>query len=164
VPSSIWPLPQAVIAALAAVALILVGAVVWLALLVQGQHARNSDRDSALAAARQAATDFATYDYQNVDKQFAHLATESTGAMKTQVQQSQQSVVPLIKQGKATAKGQVRDAAVAAAHSKEISIVAVVDESVTNTSIPKGALRRYRFLLVMTQVHGRWLVSSLEQA
>ena len=124
----------------------------------------SGSRDVALGAARQAATDFSTYDYKQVDAQFAHLASESTGSMKLQVQQSLQSVVPLLKQGKATAKGQVRDAAVSTVHGNEISVIAVVDETVANTSIPNGTLRRYRFLLVMTKVHGRWLLSNLEQA
>jgi Mce-associated membrane protein len=127
--------------------------------------AGTSDRDAAVAAARRAATDFSTYDYNHVQAQFAHLKTIATGAsMQKQIDQSLASVVPLLQAGKATAKGVVRDTAVAQAHGKQVSVLAVVDQTVANTAIPKGALRRYRFLLVMSQVHGRWLVSDLEQA
>ena len=159
-----WQAPNSVLIALGVLVAILLGGVIWLWLLVMGQHSTNSNRDAAQTTARRVATDFATYDYTTVDAQFARMAAESTGAMQAQVKQSQQSVVPLIKAAKAKAVGTVRDSAVVLSHGNQISVIAVVDETVSNTAVPKGSLKRYRFLLVMQKVHGHWLLANLEQA
>jgi Mce-associated membrane protein len=160
----VWRAPRAVLIALSALVVILAGVVIWLWLLVMDQHSRNDNRDAAQTTARRVATDFATYDYNTVDAQFARMSAESTGAMKAQVQQSQQSVVPLIKAAKAKATGTVRDSAVVLSHGNQISVIAVVDETVSNSAVPNGSLKRYRFLLVMQKVHGHWLLANLEQA
>jgi Mce-associated membrane protein len=157
-----WPPSGAALIALVVAAALLAGATIWLGLAVHGQHSRNNDRSDALAAARQVITDYSTYDYNNADAQFAHLATEFTGPLKAQIQHDLSSVVSLIKSGKGTGKGQVRDAAVVLQRDKNVSIIAVIDQAVTNTAIPKGELRRYRFRLVMTDVHSHWYASSME--
>ena len=132
-------------------------------LLVHGQHSRNSERDAAVARARQIITDYSNYDYTNADKEFAHLATEFTGSLKSTIQQDLNSVVSLIKAGKGTAKGSVRYAGVTFQHGSKITVVAVVDQTVSNTAIPKGTLRRYRFSIVVQKVHGQWYGTALEQ-
>jgi len=157
-----WPPSGEALVALAVAAALLAGATIWLALLVNGQHSRNDDRAAALASARRIVTDYSTYDYNNADAQFQHLATEFTGPLKAQIQHDLSSVVSLIKSGKGTGKGQVRDTAVVLQHGKNISVIAVIDQAVTNTAIPKGELRRYRFRLVMTDVHGHWYATSME--
>jgi Mce-associated membrane protein len=157
-----WPPSGDALIALGVAIALLLGATIWLGLAVHGQHSRNSDRTAALAAARQVITDYSTYDYNNADAQFQHLATEFTGPLKAQIQQDLSSVVSLIKSGKGTGKGQVRDVAVALQHGKNVSVIAVIDQAVTNTAIPKGELRRYRFRLVMTDVHGHWYATSME--
>jgi Mce-associated membrane protein len=157
-----WPPSGEALIALVVAAALLVGATIWLGLLVRDQHTRNDDRTAALAGARRIVTDYSTYDYNNADAQFQHLATEFTGPLKAQIQHDLASVVSLVKSGKGTGKGQVRDAAVVLQHGKNVSVIAVIDQAVTNTAIPKGELRRYRFRLVMQQVHGHWYATSME--
>jgi Mce-associated membrane protein len=156
--------PRWLIPALAAATVLLLGVTLWFGVLVHNRSSMNDHRDGALQAARQVAADFSTYDYRTADAQFRRLLSVSTGSMREQVQKSLTAVVPLLTQGKATAKGEVRDAAIVQAGNKEVSVIAVVDETVTNTAIPRGAIRRYRFLIVMNQVKGKWLVSDLKQA
>lgn len=157
-----WPPSRDALVALGVAVALLLGATIWLGLLVHGQHSRNDDRTAALASARRIITDYSTYDYNNADAQFQHLATEFTGPLKTQIQHDLSSVVSLIKSGKGTGKGQVRDAAVVLQHGKNVSVLAVIDQAVTNTAIPKGEVRRYRFQLVMTEQHGHWYATSME--
>src|SRR3954469_16446866 len=150
---------------LAALCVVLLAGVIYYAvMLLFFKPSSEGYRDTALASARQAATDFSTYDYRNADADFARLHDHATGAFRGQVEDAQKQLVPLLKQGKATAQGQVRDSAIIAAKPSQVRVIAVVDESVTNTSIPDGAIRRYRFLLVMSKVSGQWLVSDLQQA
>jgi Mce-associated membrane protein len=145
------------------------GAVIWFAVLVHNRRTADDRVDEAVQAARQIATDISTYDYRKADEQFQHLLSISTGDMRKQVEQSIQSLVPLIKQGKARATGQVRDAAVTDVSGdptcrKQVCVMAVVDQSATNSSVTKPSLLRYRFLLVMKHEQGKWLVSNLTRA
>jgi hypothetical protein len=150
--------------ALAVVAALLAGATLWLGLLVNGQHGRNNDRDAAVAQAQKIITDYTTYDFNNADAQFAHLATEFSGPLKTQIQKDLSSVVALIKAGKGTAKGQVSDAAVVFQRGNTVSVLVAGDEAVTNTALPKGDVRRFRFSIVMTKAKGHWFGSTLDVA
>jgi Mce-associated membrane protein len=159
-----WSPPGWLIPVLGVLVVVLLAGVLTLVVLVGSRDSKDSGRDSGLEAARQVAADFSTYDYTKADVQFQHLLAISTGDMRKQVQQSITSFVPLIKQGKAKATGQVRDAAVVAARGNVVQVIAVVDQTGTNTVVTKPALHRYRFFLVMTKVHGDWLVSKLEQA
>ncbi len=137
---------------------------IWLALLVHGQHVRNSDRDGAIARARQIITDYTTYDYNHADEQFQHLATEFTGDLRNQINKDSPSVVSLIKSGKGTAKGQVSDAAVVFQRGDKVSVLVTGDQVVTNSAIPKGDLRRFRFSIVMAKSHGHWYGTTLDAA
>jgi hypothetical protein len=157
-----WPPSGAGLIALAVVAALLAGATIWLSLLVHGQHARNSNRDSAVERARQIITHYSTYDYTNIDAEFANLETEFTGPIRGQIHTQLASIVSLIKSGKGTAKGQVADAAVAFEHGGKVSVLLAVDEAVTNTVLTKGVLRRFQFNVVMQRVHGHWYGTTLD--
>jgi len=164
-PGADWPSPVRWGAAALSVACLalLVVVIVYAVLLLFFRPSTEGYRDTALAAARQAATDFSTYDYRDADNDFTLLEKRATGKFREEVSQAKKQLVPLLKEGKATAQGTVREAAVTSASSERVQVIAVVDETVTNTAIPDGALRRYRFLLVMNKVDGRWLVSDLQQ-
>ncbi|MFL6241386.1 MAG: hypothetical protein ACJ735_18050 [Actinomycetes bacterium] len=147
---------------LGGVAALLVGSTVWLAVLVHGQHARNSNRDAALGRAQQIITDYATYDYQHVDAQLQHLGTELRGPLKTQQDQARSAIVKFLQQGKATAKSQVVSIAVNFQTGNQVSVTAVVDQTVVNTALPKGKLNRYRFHVVLSKDHGHWYATTLD--
>lgn len=146
---------------LAAVAAVLLGATIWLAVLVGGQHGRNGNRDAALARAQQIITDYASYDYRTVDAQLRHLGTELSGPLKTQQDQARSAIVAFLQQGKAIAKSQIVAIAVNFQHGNQVSVTAVVDQTVFNTALPKGKLNRYRFHLVLDKQHGRWYATIL---
>jgi len=148
--------------ALAVVVALLLGATIWLGVLVHGQHSRNSDRDAAVQRARQILTNYTTYDYRTADTTFAKLETDFTGTLRTKIHQDLASVVSLIKSGKGTAKGRVADAAVVLQRGDKVSVVLAVDEAVTNTVLTQGAIRRFQFNVVMQKVRGKWYGSTLD--
>lgn len=156
--------PGWLIPVLAGVVALLVAGVSLLAVLVHNRSAKDERPEEALQAARQVASHISSYDYEKADAQFAHLLSISTGEMRTQVQKSIESLVPLIKEGKAKSQGQVRDAAITQSSGDSVTVIAVVDQTATNTAVTKPSLHRYRFVIVMTKVDGRWLVSKLEPA
>lgn len=147
-----------------AVALLVV-LVLWLAVAVLRQPgSKDAGYDAALAAARQAAVDFGTYDYRHARANFLRLRAESTGPiMRDQINKALKSAVPLIKSGKAVSTAKVLAAGIAETKGNRVAVVAALDESIKNiTTGSGGRLQRYRFLIVLTKVHGRWLVSNIE--
>jgi Mce-associated membrane protein len=159
-----WTPPRWLIPVLAVVLVLLLAGVSLLAVLVNNRSSTDDGRSGALQAARQVASDISSYDYEKADAQFNHLLTISTGEMRTQVQKSIESLVPLIKEGKAKSQGVIRDAAITQVRGDSVTVIAVVDQTATNTAVTKPTLHRYRFVIVMTKVDGRWLVSKLEPA
>jgi Mce-associated membrane protein len=151
--------------ALGLVALVLIGATLWFAVLVYtDQHSSNGDRDAALAAARQVVVDYTTYDYTKLDTQFKHLSSEFTGPLKADFVQKQSALTEFLKSGKGKAQGQVVEVAITFQHGNQISIIAVADQAVANTALPSGKLNRFRFHIVMAKQHGHWLATTLAPA
>jgi Mce-associated membrane protein len=154
-----WPLW-----ALGAVALGLVGVIIWLSLVISGQHDRHDYRQSALAAARQFAVDFSTYDYRHASSDLSRLKAEATGDLRSQVVDAQKQLRDLLVQGKATARGVVRSAAVYRVGSAgAVTVIAVVDQTFTNVASPSVTdPHRYRFVLNLIRSHGHWLVNQFQ--
>jgi Mce-associated membrane protein len=120
-------------------------------------------RDQAvLSAARQAAVTLLTYDYRHLDKDFAAVLNGSTGGFKKDFASKQSTAKTLFTQGKAIASGQVLDAAVAASTPTSATVLAVLDQSVKNVSVPNGTVKHYRMQLKLTKVGSAWLVSDVE--
>jgi Mce-associated membrane protein len=120
-------------------------------------------RDQAvLSAARQAAVTLLTYDYRHLDKDFAAVLNGSTGGFKKDFASKQSTAKTLFTQGKAVASGQVLDAAVASSTPTSATVLAVLDQSVKNVSVPDGTVKHYRMQLKLTKVGSAWLVSDVE--
>lgn len=156
-----WVPPRWLIPTLAAVTLLLLGANIWFGVLVHNRNSKDDSRSAALQAARQVAVDFGTYDYKTADAHYRQLLSVSTGKFRDYVQKTLTAVIPVLTQEKAVGTSEVRDAAIVLAQGNQVSVMTVVDQSVTNAATPRGVPRHYRFLVVMTQVHGKWLVSDL---
>jgi Mce-associated membrane protein len=130
---------------------------------VHGQQHRTDFRQSALAAARQFAVDFSTYDYQHADRDLARLKSEATGGLRDQVAAAQKQLLTLLRQGKATARGVVRRSAIYRVVPTGVTVLAVVDQTFSNVAVTQGGgTHRYRFVLDLTHTHGRWLVRNFQ--
>jgi Mce-associated membrane protein len=156
-----WVPPGWLIPVLAVIAVLLLGANIWFGVLVHNRNSKDDNRDAALQAARQVAVDFGTYDYKTADAHFRQMLSVSTGKFRDYVQKTLTAFVPVLIQEKAVGTSEVRDAAIVLANGNQVSVMTFVDRSVTNAATTRAVLQRYRFLIIMTQVHGKWLVSDL---
>ena len=155
--------PSSLATAGLAAGLLLVLLLVLLIAVVRQPDTGRDDRMAALAAARQVAVDYTTYDYHHLRADFDRLKAESTGkTMLDQISTALEDGVPLLVRGKVVSEGHVLSAGVADAKDNRVAVVAAVDATVTNTVAPTGTPRRYRFQLIMTKVDGKWLVSDLQ--
>lgn len=128
----------------------------------QQLSATDTRNQAILSAARQATVTLLTYDYRHLDQDFAAVLNGSTGAFKQDFASKQSTAKTLFTQGKAIASGQVLDAAVAASTPSSATVLAVVDQSVKNVSVPNGTVKHYRMQLKLTKVGSAWLVSDVE--
>ncbi|WP_158886732.1 hypothetical protein [Amycolatopsis anabasis] len=151
-----------VAAALAVLFVAGIAAGVTFFLLYKDKSDVDSAKDAALSTARSYAVTVTTYDYQNLDKNFADVLDGATGEFKDQYTGASGTLRQLIQQAKATAKGNVIDAAVKSASADQAEVTLFVDQSVTNAATQQPRVDRNRVLMKLERHDDRWLVSSLQ--
>ena len=140
-----------------------IGAAVTFGLLLKAKSDTDAAASEALNTARSFAVTLTTYDYNNLDKNFADVLDGATGDFKNEYTGGSSTLRQLLQQAKATSRGTVLDAGVKSASTDRVEIVLVANQVVTNAAIKEGETRvdRSRFLMVMENHDGRWLVSSV---
>ncbi|WP_370946114.1 hypothetical protein AB5J62_00480 [Amycolatopsis sp. cg5] len=146
-------------------------ALLALAVLVAGaffawQYKTKSDiraaGDAALATARSYAVTVTTYDFQNLDRNFADVLDGATGEFKDQYTGASGSLRQLIQEAKATARGTVVESGLKSATADRAEVLLFVDQSVTNAATKDPRVDRNRVLMTLEHHDSRWLVSSLQ--
>jgi Mce-associated membrane protein len=146
-----------------AVALVLaVAAAATLGVLLWRQAAEQRASAEALGTARAFAVTVTSYDYRELDKDFADVLDGATGEFKDQYGGASRTLRQLITDARATAKGTVLDAAVRSASTDEVVVLVFVDQEITNAVSPQPRVDRNRVTMTLTPHDGRWLVQKLE--
>lgn len=139
------------------------GAAVTFGLLLKAKSDTDAAASEALNTARTFAVTLTTYDYNNLDKNFADVLDGATGDFKNEYSGGSSTLRQLLQQAKATSHGTVLDAGVKFAATDRVEIVLVANQVVTNAAIKEGESRvdRSRFLMTLEKHDGRWLVSTV---
>ena len=140
-----------------------VAAAVTFGLLLKAKSDTDAAASEALNTARTFAVTLTTYDYNNLDKNFADVLDGATGDFKNEYSGGSSTLRQLLQQAKATSHGTVLDAGVKSAATDRVEIVLVANQVVTNAAIKEGESRvdRSRFLMTLEKHDGRWLVSTV---
>ena len=149
-------------AVLGAVLVLALAAAVTFGVLLQHRAATDRAGQQALATAKAYAVTVTTYDYQNLDRNFADVLDGATGEFKDQYTGASQTLRQLIAGAKATAKGNVLGAGISSVSTDQVEVVVFVDQSITNAATTQPRIDRNRVLMTLTPHDGRWLVSKLE--
>lgn len=149
-------------AVLGAVLVLALAAAVTIGVMLQHRAATDRAGQQALATAKAYAVTVTTYDYQNLDRNFADVLDGATGEFKDQYAGASQTLRQLIAGAKATAKGNVLGAGISSASADQVEVVVFVDQSITNAATTQPRVDRNRVLMTLTPHDGRWLVSKLE--
>lgn len=155
-----WTLP--VLAGLGLVLVLALAAAVVFGWLYLAQSSDESARNEALATARAYAVTVTSYDYRDMEASIADALDGATGEFKDQYAGAGDALRALMKETKATATGEVLDAAVVTAGEDRATVLLFVDQKVTNAGTKKTKVDRNRMLLVMAKHDDRWLVSDLK--
>ncbi|HTF54593.1 MAG TPA: hypothetical protein VK735_44735 [Pseudonocardia sp.] len=148
--------------AVAAVLVLAVAAAVTFGVLLQQRAASDRAGAQALATAKAYAVTVTSYDYQNLDRNFADVLDGATGEFKDQYSGASQTLRQLIANAKATAKGTVLGAGISSASPDQVQVVVFVDQSISNAATTQPRIDRNRVLMTLTPHDGRWLVGKLE--
>jgi Mce-associated membrane protein len=149
-------------ALVAAVLVLAVAAAVTFGVLLQQRAATDRAGAQALATAKAYAVTVTSYDYQNLDRNFADVLDGATGEFKDQYSGASQTLRQLIATAKATAKGTVLGAGIQSESAEQVEVVVFVDQSISNAATPQPRIDRNRVIMTLTPHDGRWLVGKLE--
>lgn len=127
-----------------------------------GRDATTDHRATALAAARQAAVNFTSYDYRHLDADYKRVRDGATGSFRDDFDKQSKVLAQLIKQSKAVAKGQAVDAAVVSATASDATVLVAVDDTITNSQAPKGVVKHYRLRIDLKRIDGQWRVADVQ--
>jgi Mce-associated membrane protein len=149
-------------ALVAAVLVLAVAAAVTFGVLLQQRAATDRAGAQALATAKAYAVTVTSYDYQNLDRNFADVLDGATGEFKDQYSGASQTLRQLIANAKATAKGTVLGAGIQSESAVQVEVVVFVDQSISNAATAQPRIDRNRVIMTLTPHDGRWLVGKLE--
>jgi len=124
-------------------------------------RSRTDVADEALAAARQVAVDFSSYDYRHLAEDFKHVADESVGRFHADFLKQSTGVQDLIVKAKAVTTAQAASAAVVSSSPRQATVLVAV----TRTLQSKGhdpQTESYGLEITVVRQGGRWLASDLK--
>ena len=148
--------------ALSVLLVVALAAAVLSAVALSRQHSRDSERTSAMQAARQLALDFTTYDYQTSDADFKRVTDDSTGQFKEEFAAGASQVKTEVVTNQASSQGEVVEAAVVSNDKDSAQVLVIANAVVTNTAAKDGVQRRYRIKLDMVREKNRWLTADFQ--
>jgi Mce-associated membrane protein len=145
-----------------ALVVVLLGVVGYLGTQLRQQQAAAEARTTALDAARTYATDLSTYDFNNLDRNFAAVTANSHGQFAEQYKQISGSLTELIKQNQAVSQGSVLSAGIVEADQNRAVVALFVDQQITNVNNPQPRIDRNRMQMTLVNVDDRWLIDDIK--
>ncbi len=123
-------------------------------------------QEEAAQAAQQTAISYAqvltSIDSNNLDKNFAEVLNGATGDFKDIYTKDSMQLRQLLIDNKATAHGVVIDSAIQSESKDKVTVLLLVDQTVTNTARPDARSDSSRMKITMEKVDNRWLASKVE--
>ncbi|RZS31221.1 Mce-associated membrane protein [Herbihabitans rhizosphaerae] len=152
---------------LAAVLAVLLGAAGFLGYQWYRLDRIESTRDGALTAAKQYATDLASYDHTRIAENFAVVSKNATEKFTKQYEQVSAVLTKLIQDHKATSLGNVLAAGVTSLDEDDAGrdravVVLFVDQNITNTNSPETRADRNRIHMTLVNDGDHWLMDDVQ--
>lgn len=151
-----WAGPLVALALVAAVA----GAV-WTGVGVRAERDADARERAALAAGREAAVAFTSYDYRRIEEDLDRVSAMSTGKFREEFTKALGALTGAITKARGVSEGQVNQAGVVRMHRDSAVVIAAVDATITNKQAKGPSLRRYRLQITLTRDADEWLISDI---
>jgi Mce-associated membrane protein len=138
----------------------LAGALIVTTLQLRHRNAIDSARTSALAAAKADAVALASYNYRDLNQDFAKVLAVSTPSFRQSFNSSSQSLKSVLTKYDATASASVSAAGVVSASTSRAVVLLFLDQTVTNTT-QKKTTTQSRVEITLLHSGGRWLINDV---
>jgi Mce-associated membrane protein len=133
-----------------------------LSLLALGdQDAQASSRTSALAAARTYAVQLASYNYRDLERGFATVATNSTPSFRHSFSESSDALKTTLTKYKATADASVVSAGLVSSDPSRAVALVFLTQRIANSTQPKPTSDRSQVKITLVKSGGRWLIDQV---
>lgn len=151
--------------ATALVALLAVAAVAALVVLSLGEyHHRRDDalRTDAVAMSRDYLVAMAAFDYQNMDANREHIVANSTPGFAAKYDEMVKALRDIVVTSKGVATATADHVVVDSLDGDTATVVAFVDQHVTNLTAPQGSNQKYRMVVKLVRSGDRWIVDDVQ--
>ena len=126
------------------------------------QHTLTKAGQDAQQTAINYAQVLTSIDSNNLDQNFAEVLNGATGDFKDMYTKDSMQLRQLLVDNKATAHGVVIDSAIQSESEDKVTVLLLVDQTVTNTARPDARSDSSRMKITMEKVDNRWLASTVE--
>lgn len=144
------------------VVVLLLAATVTSGVVWNGARAAAADRENVLSAARQAAVNLTTIDFNSVESDVRRVLDGATGDFGGLFGQNVDSYVGVVKEGQVVTKGEIAEAGVQELDDSSATVLVAITTTVKNKNVPNGEQRSYRLVERMEKHSGSWLVSRVD--
>lgn len=127
-----------------------------LALDVRSEARRETQREAAVAAAREAAVALTSLDHADADAGVDRVLALATGDLAQQFDDSRDRLRTLLGSRRSRSEGTVLEAGLASFTGAEAEVLVAVDASVTDADTTAPRVQRYRMALTVRRVGDGW--------
>ena len=120
-----------------------------------------SSRTSALTAARTYAVQLASYNYRDLDHDFATVAANSTPSFRRSFTESSDALKSTLTRYRATAKASVVSAGIVSASTSRAVALVFLDQQIANSTQKAPTTDRSQVEITLVSSGGRWLIEQV---
>lgn len=156
-------LKRRILAAL--LALVAVAATPALVALSIGEYQHRRDdalRTQAVEMSRDYLVAMAAFDYQKMDANREHIVANSTPGFAAKYDEMVKALRDIVVTSKGVATATADHVVVDALDGDSASVIAFVDQHVTNVTAPQGSNQKYRMVVKLARSGDRWIVDDVQ--
>ena len=129
--------------------------------ITAAQAASVQGRNPAVAAAKEFALDFGSYDYRHLDADFSEVAQKMTTGFAKSYTQTSDQLKPTLTQYKTQVTARIQGFGLTSSRGNRAVVVVFLDQTVRTSQSSTPRIDRNRLEVHLVHVHGKWLVAKL---
>lgn len=133
----------------------------WTGQEVREERTSDARERSALAAGREAALAFTSYDHARIEEDLERVSAMSTGRFREEFAKALGALTGAITKAEGVSESSVNHAGIVRMHEDSAVVLAAVDATITNKETKEPSLRRYRLQITLARDDESWLISDI---
>lgn len=149
----------------ALIVLLTIGAATAVVLLSINEYRHRQDeslRTQAVQMSREYLVAMAAFDYQKMDANREHIAANSTPGFAAKYDEMVKALRDIVVTSKGVATATADHVVIESLDADTATVVAFVDQHVTNVTAPQGSNQKYRMVVKLVRSGDRWIVDDVQ--